>query len=615
MLNMPLTSLSSPFHPGEIHVQRQAGTRGTAKELGTFLAHALNLDSGVAIWLSTLRVAWLASVTPRNTTRFENDNSPGDKRPRIWVSAVFGPPRFISVRNSKSISIAVPSDSPQQNDILYSNISTSKNAPIAFLALDLQARRRYRANGVVPSFPTSSSSLDIRVKEAFPNCPKYIQKRVITNSTSLLNGVQTSTSLSAVQTTELSSDDVRLIKNADTFFLGTYHPSAGVDVSHRGGLPGFVRILNQKSLMWPDYRGNGMFQSFGNLHMNDRAGVTFFEFETGSLLQLTGRARVDWDSHPGQSLESAAERSVRFDIDAVRRSSSPVTNYRWLLLENSPYNPEIPRHHDSHSKDPHALPMAVTLTSIKEESNDVKTFRFIAKTFVKFLPGQYATFEFKKLDGIPNSDLPAVRTWTLSEAANSTKGDLNLEVSVKRKRGGLISTWLHERATPGMQIILRGIGGEMTPFGTPDGPPSKLLMISAGIGITPNMAIIRGLGVKTDNLDFTPDVMMFHQERRFGSMPFRGEVLRRSKTRDGKLRITVFLSNGILGEDIETEYYHSGLLKTGQIEIEHIQASIDDLRERTVYLCGPVGFMDNITRSLVGSGVKPENIITEKFDF
>lgn len=615
MLNTTLASLSSPFHPGEIHVQKQAGTRGAAKELGTLLTHALNLDSGIAIWLSTLRVAWLASVTPGNTTQFENDNSPHDKRPRIWVSPVFGPPRFISVRNSKSISIAVPPNPLHQNDIFYSNISASRNAPIAFLALDLQARRRYRANGVVPSFSTSSSSLDIRVKEAFPNCPKYIQKRVITNSTSRLNGVQTSTSLSSVQTTELSSDDVRLIKNADTFFLGTYHPSAGVDVSHRGGLPGFVRILDQKSLMWPDYRGNGMFQSFGNLHMNNRAGVTFFEFETGSLLQLTGRAKVDWNSHSDQSLESAAQRSVRFDIDAVRRSSSPVTNYRWLLLENSPYNPEIPRHHGSQSKGPQAFPMAITLTSIREESDDVKTFRFNARTFVKFLPGQYATFEFKKLDGIPNRDLPAVRTWTLSKAANSAKGDLNLEVSVKHKPGGLISTWLHERATLGMQIVLRGIGGEMTPFGTHDGPPPKLLMISAGIGITPNMAIIRGFGARTDNLDFTPDVAMFHQERHFGSMPFREEVLRRSKTRDGNLRIAVFLSGGILDEDIETEYYNSGILKTGRIEIEHIQASVDDLQERTVYLCGPVGFMDNITKSLVGSGVKPEKIITEKFDF
>lgn len=613
MLTRLIAPPSSPFHPGEIHAQNQAGTRGVAEELGTLLGHSLNLNTGIASWLTTLRVAWLASVTPPSKTTFENDNSPYDNRPRVWISAVFGPPGFISAHDSKSINIAVTHSLPQ-NDILYSNVSASKNAPIAFLALDLQARKRYRANGVVPLFRTSSSSLKIRVKEAFPNCPKYIQKRVITDSTSRLNGAQVAPSSSTLQATHLSSDDIRLIKNADTFFLGTYNRATGVDVSHRGGLPGFVRVIDQKSLMWPDYRGNGMFQSFGNLYLNDRAGITFFDFETGSLLQLTGRAKVDWNPNPDQNLESAAERSVRFDIDAVRRSSSPVTDYRWQLLENSPYNPEIPSN-VPRSKDSHALPVTVRLAKIVKESDDVKTFRFVVPVFLKFLPGQYATFEFTKLEGIPSGDLPAVRTWTLSEIPNPTKGDLSLEISVKRKPGGLISTWLHERATVGMQIILRGIGGEMTPFGTVNGPPSKLLMISAGIGITPNMAIVRGLGARSEAFDLTPDLMMFHQERRFRSMPYRRELLRRSKTSDGKLRMMVFLSGGILNEDVETEHYDAGLLKAGRIDISKIQSTVDDLQERTVYLCGPVGFMDNLTKGLVGAGVQPEKIVTEKFNF
>lgn len=614
MLKTPMAPSSSPFHAGEIYVQKQAGTRGTAEELGTFLRHSLNLDSGIATWLSSLRIAWLATVTPANVKHFDNDNSPDDHRSRVWVSAIFGLPRFVLVQDTKFLQITIP-DPALRHDIMYSNISTPSDAPIAFLALDLQGRRRYRANGTVCSSPSSPSKIIIRVEEAFPNCPKYIQKRVLTDDAARLDEAQPPVSPSIHQTTTLSADDIHLIERADTFFLGTYNSSTGLDVNHRGGLPGFVRVLDQKSILWPDYRGNGMFQSFGNLHLNDRAGVTFFDFETASLLQLTGRAKINWNPHPDTGLESAAERSVRFDIDAVRRSEGPVTALRWRLLQTSPYNPEIPSRDASRSKDPYAYPMTVKLVKIVQESDDVKTFRFIAPTFLKFLPGQYATFEFDELDGVSKGDLPAVRTWTLSERANSEKGDLSLEISVKRKPGGLISNWLHENAALGMRVSLRGIGGEMTPFGTPGACPSKLLMVSAGIGITPNMAIIRAFGAITDELEVAPDIVVFHQERRFGSIPFRGELMRRYRTSNGKLGLKVCLSGGVWDGDIDNEFYSSGVVKLGRITIEDIQSSVIDLQSRTVYLCGPVGFMENITRNLVQVGVPPDNIVTEKFDF
>ena len=84
-------------------------------------------------------------------------------------------------------------------------------------------------------------------------------------------------------------------RGADTFFLGTTNPERGSDTSHRGGAPGFVRVDGDR-LWWPDYPGNNLFNSFGNLAVDPEAALLFFDFDTGRTLQLSGTAEVDWDA-------------------------------------------------------------------------------------------------------------------------------------------------------------------------------------------------------------------------------------------------------------------------------------------------------------------------------
>ena len=86
----------------------------------------------------------------------------------------------------------------------------------------------------------------------------------------------------------LSPKHAQLIANADTFFLGTIHPSRGADASHRGGPPGFVRVDGNR-LWWPDYPGNNMFNSFGNLAVDPSAALLFIDFDTGTALQFQAR--------------------------------------------------------------------------------------------------------------------------------------------------------------------------------------------------------------------------------------------------------------------------------------------------------------------------------------
>jgi hypothetical protein len=93
--------------------------------------------------------------------------------------------------------------------------------------------------------------------------------------------------------TELDAPQIELIRQADTFFLGTTAPEHGNDASHRGGPVGFVRV-EDNSVRWPDYPGNNMFNSLGNLSIDHTAALLFADFADGRTVHLSGTATVEW---------------------------------------------------------------------------------------------------------------------------------------------------------------------------------------------------------------------------------------------------------------------------------------------------------------------------------
>ncbi|CAN8064207.1 unnamed protein product [Agarophyton chilense] len=604
--------LQQPFHQGELLAQQLAGTQGVAAELGHGMSRSLPPTAVFNYMLQNLNIIWLSTVTPCS--------NPLDAS--LWVSPVFGhAPDLAHASSTRLLQFHLQPLS--DTDVLRRNLSPllTKNTalPAGVLIIDLDARRRYRTNGLLSlsSCPAESTeaaphslTLDMSVEEAFPNCPKYIQRRLLDPSTSEMPPVPHA--IQYESDTKLSPADTSLITAADTLFFGTYNPSTGLDANHRGGRPGFIRVTSDDSLYWPDYRGNGMFQSFGNLQQNDKAGVTIFDFETGHLLQLSGSARVQWEKSAYPDVEAAAERIVTFKVDHVRRSIGPVTNFRWNLSDYSPYNPIIPKQ-DASTELADDNSIHVSLVKIVSEAPSVKTFRFLAPKYIPFLPGQYCTFEFDQLPGIDEKLLPVVRTWTLSEAANSTKGDLTLEVSVKRKPGGLMSNWLHDNAKLGMRAKLLGIGGEMTPF-LDNNLPKKLLFISGGIGMTPNMAILRGIGARSKgNVGSQPDIVFLHQEREYSEIPFQSELLRRARLSKGRTRLFFVISGenqiSLAGEP------EDATLVSGRIGAALLREQVLDLADRTVFMCGPIGFMDKLRATLLDLGASPTRIITEQFTF
>lgn len=502
------------------------------------------------------------------------------------MTPIFGQPGSLRADTESTLSIA--KDAVPTNDILLQNSKVPGTA-LSMLGIDLLKRVRHRINGAAGVSDNDKAEILFNVLEYSPNCPKYINRRQLLPMGP--NALPIVPNAKRAERTSLNEEDMEMIRFMDTLFIGTHNPGGGADVNHRGGKPGFVRVLDSNKIIWPEYRGNGMYFSSGNLECNKEAGVTMIDFENGDILQMSGFAIVDWE-HTGEL--DGATRTITFTIRDVVRIHG-ATDYRWELLDYSPYNPS-PFGQEGGS-DNALFPVDATLAKIVEESPLVKTFRWVVPRNIAFLPGQYATFEFGR---VPESgELSHIRTWTLSESSNSIKGDNTLDISVKRKEGGLLSNWLHDHAQVGLKVKLHGVQGEMTPivFDTNNAPvaPSAILLISAGIGLTPSLAIIRGLGAF--QIERKSRVTMIHVERNRRDLAFQSELLRRSNNYN-----TFTMTNIITSEE-------------GRLSKERLKLLVPRPSEQTVYICGPPGFMESVNQMLVDLGVDPGRINTESFDF
>jgi len=305
---MPKDERDGPFHAGEIAVQGRVGVRAGATKIGR------SIDAEIA-------PAAAHFLVQRYTLYLGTLDAAG----RPWASQLFGPPGFVGAVDARTVRIDA---APAPGDPLLENLRADPH--VGLLAIDLVTRRRFRVNGTAAA--GTDGTILVSVAQAYGNCPKYIQRR------------------EPVEVRTAAADPARFarhrslpamaraqIARAVTFFLATANPADGADVSHRGGRPGFVEVASDTRLVWPDYQGNMMFMSLGNVAVHPFAGLLFVDFETGDVLQLTGRAAIDWDAAHAATVPGA-ERLVTFDVDEVivAPAASPL---RWRLVEASPTNP------------------------------------------------------------------------------------------------------------------------------------------------------------------------------------------------------------------------------------------------------------------------------------
>jgi uncharacterized protein len=249
------------FHAGELAVQRRAGVRGEAARLARMLEPA-TLTHGIAGFLAERT---FLVVTARSSSG------------RLWTSPLVGPPGFLEAASPTELTVHA---TPATGDPLHGLAAGQK---VGLTTIEFAARRRVRLNGRLSE--SGNGGLVVEVEQAYGNCPQYIQQRLLTPHPTPAGDVRHGTTP--------APEDLSVIRAADTFFLGTVNPERGADASHRGGAPDFVRV-DDEGLWWPDYPGNNLFNSLGNLAVDPEAALLFFDFPTGRTLHLSGTAETTW---------------------------------------------------------------------------------------------------------------------------------------------------------------------------------------------------------------------------------------------------------------------------------------------------------------------------------
>ncbi|WP_405756091.1 pyridoxamine 5'-phosphate oxidase family protein [Streptomyces sp. NBC_00073] len=294
------------YHWGSLAVQERVGVRELAEHVGRSIG--TDIGEGAAAFLERQPHLVVGAA---------------DATGRLWASLLTAAPGF--VRAAGPHRMAVDGGLPA-GDPLAEALAT-EGTRVGTIAVDPRTRRRMRLGGTLE---VTAGGFAVAAERVFANCPKYLQKRQPLELVAEGAGV---VRLGGA----LTPDQERTVRAADTFFVATT-AEGGADASHRGGRPGFVEVLSPIELSWPDYPGNAMFLTLGNLAADPRAALLFPDWESGAVLQLSGRARTGFGPD--------GSRSIRFRIDSVVESLHPG-RLRWSTPEYSPANPALAPHRGS----------------------------------------------------------------------------------------------------------------------------------------------------------------------------------------------------------------------------------------------------------------------------
>lgn len=486
-----------------------------------------------------------------------------DEQERPWATLLAGEEGFVTSPDPDSLVIAAR---PTAGDALEGALRPG--ADLGLLGIELATRRRNRVNGRIAG--DGSGALICAVDQTFGNCPQYIRERA-------WRRVVGETPGEPARGFRLSPAQRAWIRSADTFFVATGHrgdgesASFGMDASHRGGDPGFVRVESGTALVFPDYAGNDHFNTLGNLVLDPRVGLLFVDFATGSLLQLSGRATLDWGSEAVARVPGA-RRLVRVEIEAIVELPRAVP-LRWEA-----------------GADP---VRSLRVVEKIPESDDVTSFVFEARdggSLAPFEAGQHLPIELE----VPGFERPIRRTYSLSSGPGASR----YRISVKRQPHGVVSRHLHDRVEPGAILQARAPAGHflLTCSRCP------VALVSAGVGVTPMVSLLHALA---DEPGDRP-VFFVHGARDGRHHPLANEVRTLAARRPGIRTHVVFSQPQDMdrrGEDYDGEGHVDGALLD----------RIVDAPDAHYFLCGPKGFMARVQDALEQRGVPAARIHSESF--
>lgn len=539
-------SEESPFHVGEQKVQERLGVRD------------------IEAWARKVVRPYL----PEEHRQFHTSLpflvvAARDALGRPWASLLTGADGFVDSPDPRTLTIDAE---PLPGDALETAFETG--ADVGILGIELATRRRNRVNGRLTE--SARGRLTFAVEQSFGNCPQYIRERNWRRVEGEPKGAVT-------RGQALSESQRAWIEAADTLFIASGYrgqgesPTFGMDASHRGGDPGLVRVESERHVWFPDYAGNNHLNTMGNLLLDQRAGLLFVDFETGSLLQLTGRATIDWDSDEVARVPGA-RRIVSLEIDEVveLREAVPL---RWDATADSV--------------------RSLRLIEKIPESESVTSFVFEARDggpLPDFIAGQHLPIEIP-VSGI---EQPVRRTYSLSGPPSGER----YRISVKREAKGLASRQLHDQTELGAILDARKPAGDfLLPCGT-----CPVVLVSAGVGLTPMVSMLHALAAENGDRP----VWFLHGARDGDHHPLADEVRALAAARPG-IQAHVAYSQPRPQDRLGVDYDSAGRIDGALI------ASLVSAPEAHYLLCGPVGFMAGVQDALEAQGVSAEQIHRESF--
>jgi uncharacterized protein len=565
---------ASPWHEGELELQRSVGVIDQMDAVGRRVLRNFLLDQH-RDFFPLLPFIVIGAV--------DADGLP-------WATIRAGRPGFLHSPDPLTLAVDAACDwaDPAEGGM-------KDGDPIGLVGVDLITRRRNRLNGRIHR--QDSERFEIAVSQSFGNCPRYIQNR---HFKFVRNPGQTASGR-VIISSKLDDEARRIIDCADTFFVASYVDQVGqgrqVDVSHRGGRPGFVRVDPDGGLTVPDFNGNLFFNTLGNFLVNPRAGLLFIEHDTGDMLQLSGRTEVILNS-PEIAAFQGAERLWRVFPEKVvlRRDALPL---RWTSAKNgfSPDSQKTGSWKEAEQR-VHAARRARTWRRLRVE-------KVVAES------GTIRSIHLKPADGSPliphkaGQHLPIriadegsfiKRSYTISSAPS----DQSYRLSVKRDGKG--SQLLHN-LQPGDEIEALAPGGAFVIDAIERRRPAVLL--AAGIGITPMLSMLYHMVEEGARTRFRRPVWLFRSSRTVSERAFDEEIFELVRSSEGSVREVRVLS---APEARDQEKYDA----VGRIDIDLLKAHLP-LDDYDFYLCGPPAFMQSLYDGLRRLRISDDRIHAEAF--
>lgn len=562
----------SPFHEGEQALQERLGVRSKIEATGRKIIRGQMPDQHRTFFEQLPFIVLGAR----------------DASGHPWATILDGLPGFVSSPSPSTLTIAA---SFFDGDPAGHGVRPGQ--AVGLLGIELDTRRRNRMNGRVSV--QGPEGFTVVVDQSFGNCPQYIQGRHFQH----VAGAAADQRALATRSSGLSAEAAGVVAQADTFFIASAHtdnsaqdPVHGVDVSHRGGKPGFVRVQGDV-LTVPDFLGNFLFNTLGNILVEPRVGLVFPDFETGDLWHVSATARIIWE---GPEVEGFAGAERLLELTVLETVKAPAS-LSIRAVGDVAFSPYL-----------EGTGSWEAVAADEWSKNAFRPFR------VAWVDQETETVRSVVLEPVAGGGVPAhkagqhifirmpvegaleMRPYTVSDAANGS----SFRISVKRQ--GRFSEAVHRLAVGDVVELLPPRGAFV--FDEVASRPAVLL--SAGIGVTPMIAMINRILVNNGRSRSQQRLWFFHGARNSADHAFRRHMLDKGSRHNNLTLVTAYsepLPSDVLGRDYDVE---------GWIDLPLLKAKLP-FDDYDFYLCGPPAFMAALSEGLLGLGVRPEGIHSESF--